>query len=210
MNRIGLAAALLVVCASMANAQDSKIAERAAVSRMKGPENATVTVYEISDLQCPFCARFAREVYPQIDNAYVKTGKVRWIFVNLPLPMHGHSWVAAEAAMCAGGAGEKFWPMHDRIFAGQADWSKAVDPATYFTKYAKELGVPMDAYNACVANDKVAALLVRDVLISAEARVTGTPAFVVQGDPTFTGVRPFEEWKTILDAALKKSAAGNR
>jgi protein-disulfide isomerase len=210
MKKSCLVGALLIATASMAHAQDSKIAERAAVGRMKGPETASVTVYEISDLQCPFCARFAREVYPQIDNAYVKTGKVRWIFVNLPLPMHGHSWVAAEAAMCAGGAGEKFWPMHDRIFAGQADWSKAADPGAIFSKYAKELGVPMDAYNTCVANDLVAPLLVRDVLISAEARVTGTPAFVVQGEPTFAGVRSFEEWQTILDAALKKNAAGTR
>lgn len=197
----------MVLCAAVsAPAQQTKSVERAAVSRLKGQQNAAVTVYEIADFQCPFCARFSREVFPSIDSAYVKTGKVRWIFVNFPMPTHAHAWAASEAAMCAGGS-DKFWPMHDRIFATQSDWSPSINPAPLFAKYAKESGVPPAAYEACVADDRMASILVRDLLNASGVGITGTPAFVVNNEPVFAGFRPFEDWKRILDAALRKAAA---
>lgn len=201
----GLFAGIFVLlAASAAGAQDAKLAERAALSRLKGVQEAQVTVFEIADFQCPFCSRFAREVYPRIDSAYVKTGKAKWIFVNFPLPTHANSWAAAEAAMCAGGVGGLFWQMHDKLFANQSEWSPLANPAPTFSKYAKEIGLALPAYNDCVAGDKIASILVRDLLNAASAGVSGTPAFVVNSEPIFAGYKPFEEWKEILDNALKK------
>ncbi len=185
-------------------AADAKVAERAATSRVKGAESAPVTVYEIADFQCPFCSKFSREIYPRIDSAYVKTGKARWIFVNFPLPMHVNSWAAAEAALCAGGVAEKFWPMHDRVFANQAEWSALASPSAVFARYAREIGVPAAAYASCVAEDKMAPLLIRDLLNAAGSGVSGTPAFVINNEPIFAGYRPFEEWQELLEKALKK------
>jgi protein-disulfide isomerase len=202
-----LAGVLLLTAGTHANAQNQKLAERAALSRLKGQHNATVTVYEISDFQCPYCSRFTRDVFPRIDSAYVKTGKAKWIFVNFPLPTHAHAWAASEAAMCVGAVSGKFWPMHDRLFNTQTQWSAAQQPSSLFAQYAKELGVPMPAYDSCVAGDVIATLLVRDLLNAAGAGVTGTPAFVVNNEPIFAGVRQFEEWKEILDSAIKKAAA---
>ena len=116
---------MVLALSGSASAQVHKTAERAAMNRLKGQQSATVTVYEIADFQCPYCARFSTEVLPRIDSAYVKAGKVKWIFVNFPLPTHANAWPAAEAAMCAGGVGERFWPMHDRLSATQGDWSAA-------------------------------------------------------------------------------------
>ena len=202
-----LIATLITMAAhGQARAQDNaKVAERAAMGRLKGQHDAPVTVYEIADFQCPYCARFSREVFPRIDSAYVKTGKAKWIFVNFPLPTHANSWVAAEAAMCAGGVSDQFWPMHDKIFLNQNEWSGASNPAPLFAKYAKEIGVAAEAYDACVRDDKLSALLVRDLLNAAGASATGTPAFIISGEPIFAGYRRFEEWKDLLDAALKKA-----
>jgi protein-disulfide isomerase len=205
MKKIIIAVALLAVASSAAWAQENKVAERAAMSRVKGAANAAVTVHEIADFQCPYCARFVRDVYPRIDNEYVKTGKVKWIYINLPLPMHANSWPAAEAAMCAGGVGSQFWAMHDRLFLRQEKWAGLADTREVFAQYAKEIGLDAAAYAACVSSDRIASLLVRDVLISAEARVTGTPAFVINDLQSFAGYKSFEEWKEILDAALKKA-----
>lgn len=199
-----LFAVSFLIAAAPAAAQDAKFAERAAMSRVKGNANASVVVFEFADFQCPFCARFAREVYPRIDSAYVKTGKVQWIFVNLPLPNHPNAWAAAEAAMCAGGAGEKFWPMHDKLFLQQAEWGAASNPDALLTKYAKDAGVAMEPYQACVASDRIATLLVRDILYSSNNRVSGTPAFVINQDPIFVGMKSFEEWQELLETALKK------
>ncbi len=46
---------------------------------VKGDKNAKVTLVEFTDYQCPFCNRHFREVMPQIETDYVKTGKVRYV-----------------------------------------------------------------------------------------------------------------------------------
>ena len=176
--------------------------KRAAESRMKGEQNAPVLVYEIADFQCPYCARFAVEVLPQLDSAYVKTGKVRWVFVNLPLPNHANAWLASEAALCAGAEAGRFWAMHDRLFAAPQEWAGLPDPASVFARYAKEAGVPQDAYQACVAGDRVASLILQDVLFG--AGVSGTPTFVINNQQTIVGMKSFTEWQEVLEAALKR------
>jgi protein-disulfide isomerase len=180
----------------------SRLLKKAAESRAKGAQNAPVLVYEISDFQCPYCRQFAVDVFPQIDSAYVKTNRVQWVFVSLPVPSHPNSWVAAEAALCAGAVADRFWPMHDRIFLGQSEWAAAADPGQVMARYAKEIAVPMDAWTACVEQDRVAPIILQDVIFG--SRVSGTPTFVVNNQQTVVGVKTFAEWREILDTALKR------
>ena len=51
----------------------------------KGDKNARVSLVEFADYQCPFCARFYRETFPQIEENYIFTGKVKFFFRNFPL-----------------------------------------------------------------------------------------------------------------------------
>jgi protein-disulfide isomerase len=183
----------------------ARLLERAAQSRSKGAEAAPVLVYEISDFQCPFCRQFARDVFPQIDSAYIRTNRVQWVFVSLPMPSHVNAWIAAEAALCAGAvaaAGAGFWPMHDRIFEAQAEWSNAAEPGAVMARYARDAGVPMEAWTQCVEQDRVAPIILQDVIFG--SRVSGTPTFVVNNQQTVVGVKTFAEWREILEAALKR------
>ncbi|MEX0907981.1 MAG: thioredoxin domain-containing protein, partial [Gemmatimonadota bacterium] len=148
------------------------------------------------------CAQFANDVFPQIDSAYVATGRVQWVFVNLPMPSHTNAWLAAEAALCAGAVSGRFWAMHDRLFAAGIEWSAAANPGPSFTLYAQQAGVAMEAYQTCVAQDRMAPLILQDVIFG--SRVTGTPTFLVNNAKTIVGVKSFEEWREILDAELKK------
>ena len=67
--------------------------------RIRGSATAPVTVYEMSDFQCPYCRTFALTTFPAIDSAYIATGKVRWAFVNFPLTsVHDNALAAAEVA----------------------------------------------------------------------------------------------------------------
>jgi len=177
--------------------------QQASLSRAKGPKDAPVFVYEFADFQCPHCARFAVEVFPRLDSAYVKTGRVQWVFVNLPLPNHVNAWAAHEAAMCAGAVSNRFWPLHDRLFAGQAEWGEADDPGGVFRRYARDAGVDAGAFDQCVAGDRVAPLLLQDVIFATSSRVNGTPAFIVDNQQSVMGLKSYEEWKTLLDAALR-------
>ncbi|MEO5510625.1 MAG: thioredoxin domain-containing protein [Longimicrobiales bacterium] len=183
-----------------------RMIDAAGMNRAKGAETATVRVYEIADFQCPFCARFATDVMGKIDSAFIKTGRVQWVFVNMPLPMHQNAWVASEAAMCAG-ASNRFWAMHDRLYRTQPEWAASQDPTPIFARYAKEAGVPAEPFTSCMANDRVATLITNDVIFGASARITGTPTFVINDDEQVVGIKTFEEWKDIIDAAAKKAAA---
>lgn len=179
--------------------------ERAAESRTRGSPDAPVLVYEIADFQCPFCAQFAQDVFHQIDSAYVSTGRVQWVFVNLPMPSHSRAWIATEAALCAGAVSDRFWVMHDRLFVAGQEWISAADPAALLTRYARDAGVDMDEFAACVAADEVAPIILQDVIFG--SRVTGTPTFVVNNritnrQQTVVGVKGFREWREVLDGLL--------
>lgn len=202
-----LGAALLILFAAPAAAQTepaagSSVLEAAAIARARGSESAQVVVFEIADFQCPFCARFAEEVFPRIDSAYVRTGRVQWVYVNLPLPAHREAWGAAETAICAGATSGRFWEVHDILYARQREWSGAVDAPARFAAYAREAGVTGDDYAACIAEDRVAPLIVQDLLGAAAADISGTPTFIVNRQSKVVGLRTFEEWREILDAAL--------
>jgi protein-disulfide isomerase len=182
----------------------TRLLQRAATNRAKGAQGAPVVVYEIADFQCPYCAHFAREVFPRIDSAYVRTGRVQWVFVNLPLPSHYNAWPASKAALCAGAVGDRFWPLHTRLFSNQADWAESPDPMPIFTRYAREAGVPMDAYQACMDGDRVASLILQDVIFAATSRVSGTPTFIVNNAQTVVGMKTFEEWREIIEKELRR------
>lgn len=202
-----LALAPLAASAALSAQQsDGSVIERAVANRVKGGEDAPLVVFEIADFQCPYCRQFAADMLPHLEREFIDTGKVQWVFVNLPLHTHRRAWVAAEAALCAGGVGDKFWAMHDRLFARQDEWVNADDPNAIFSRYARELDVPDAPFRTCINRDQVATLLLQDVSSVMGAQITGTPTFIVMsGDQVIqrvVGIRSVDEWRTLLQEAL--------
>ena len=83
-----------------------------------GDPAAPAVLVEYADFQCPYCGAFHRQTWPDLVTKYVKPGRLEFIFVNDPLPMHEYAEKAAEAAVCAALLG-KGWEMHDAMFADQ-------------------------------------------------------------------------------------------
>jgi protein-disulfide isomerase len=171
----------------------------------KGEADAKLTLVEISDYQCPFCGRYFRDTYPQLDTEYIKTGKLKSVFLNLPLEaIHKSAFGAAKAARCAGEQG-KYWEMHDRLFANQKD----LEPRT---PHAQAIGLDVTAFDACVASDKEDAAIRRDIAEAQKLGISGTPAFLIgRTDPKSSkltilaavrGARPFADFETEIDKLL--------
>ena len=140
----------------------------------KGDKNAKVVLIEFADYQCPFCARFYQETFPRIDEEYLLTGKVKFIFRNFPLEhSHPHAFKAAEAAICAGEQG-KFWAMHSRLFRLQDtryfnDWSQ----------HAKALALNSTKFTQCLENEATASKVRKDLADGKNAGVKVTPTFLL-------------------------------
>src|SRR4249919_3327944 len=129
--RILLTGLLLAVAAPLTAQGTPNLAPRT-----RGVETAPITVYEMSDFQCPYCRRFALNTFPEIDRDYIATGKVRWVFINYPLTMiHPNAAVAAEVAICAARNG-KFWEVHDLLFRNQSTWAPLTEPGAFFLTLA--------------------------------------------------------------------------
>ena len=170
-------------------------------ARSRGSTSAPITVYEMSDFQCPWCRKHATEVFPDLDRNYVETGKVRWVFINFPLTqLHPNSAAAAEFAMCAAKAG-KFWPVHDALFKYQDKWAPLKDPGPFLLTLADTVGLPRSALVPCLQSGETRALVQADAEGAAKSGAGSTPSFYIEGG-LLEGAKPYALWKQILDSVL--------
>jgi protein-disulfide isomerase len=183
-----------------ANATPQPVSIDAGDNPAKGPVDASVTVVEFSDFQCPYCARFTQETLPAILSNY--SDKVRFVFMNFPLTsIHANAEKAAEAAECAYDQGA-FWEYHDLLFQNQA----ALD-ADSLKGYAASLGLNASQFNECLDSGEKADEVEKDMTAAQKAVQEagldrfGTPAFFINGNH-LGGAQPFDVFKQAIDAAL--------
>jgi protein-disulfide isomerase len=150
-------------------------------SRTKGKADAPVTVYEMADFQCPACRMFATDVLPTLEREFVQTGKVRWVFINLPLTsIHPNAMAAAEVAVCAGRQG-KFWATHDLLYGRQTDWAKLPEPRQVLVGLAVRAGADGSKLLACVNGGTARSEVELDAQRAARAGARATPSFYIEG-----------------------------
>jgi len=165
---------------------------------VKGSPDAPVTIVEFSEFQCPYCGLYVRETFPKIDETYVKTGKVKYVFRDFPLTsIHPNAQKAAEAAGCAAQQG-KFWEYHDILFTHQ----DALDVPS-LKQYAADLGLDTAQFDACLDSGAMADEVAKDMADGQQYGVTGTPAFFVNGIK-LTGAQPFEAFQELIEEELAK------
>ena len=171
-------------------------------SRSLGSATAPVTVYEMSDFQCPFCRRHALETMPTLEREYVKTGKVRWVFINFPIPeIHPNAVPAAEFAMCAARAG-KFWQAHHLLFRHQSAWARLGNPGPFLLSLADSAKVPRRPLLACLEDPAVRRAVEAEAEGSLRAGANSTPSFYIEGG-LLVGALPIEVFRPILDSVIE-------
>jgi protein-disulfide isomerase len=168
-------------------------------ARSKGSATAPVTVYEMSDFQCPYCRRFAIETFPALDSLYVATGKVRWVFINFPLTsLHPNAVPAAGIALCAAKQ-NAFWPVHDLLYRHQATWAALKDPADYLLSLADSAKISKPELLECVKSPTTNEEVRADAEGASRAGATSTPAFYIEGG-LLVGAQPLDLFRQVLDS----------
>jgi protein-disulfide isomerase len=161
-----------------------------------GDKDAKVVIVEYSDFQCPFCAKGA-DLLKKIKAKYGK--KVKVAFKNFPLPFHNHAQGAAIAGLCANEQGsDKFWKMHDDMFAKQ----DSLDPEG-LKKIAKAAGLKMDTFETCLKDEKILKQVNADMEDGRKVGVKSTPTFYVNGQ-LISGAQEVEVFAELIDEELAK------
>jgi protein-disulfide isomerase len=187
--------ALFLVPGDLAAQQQST----AVATRSKGSPTAPITVYEMSDFQCPYCRSFALETFRALEQEYISPGKVRWVFVNFPLTsVHANAVAAAGTALCAARQ-DAFWPVHDLLYAYQGTWAPLKEPGPFLLSLADSAGISKPKLLECVKSPATVSEIRYEAEGAERAGATSTPTFYIEGG-LLEGALPLPVFRQVLDS----------
>jgi len=162
-----------------------------------GAANPQLTITEFGDFACPFCAQSAtaiRKVVTQYPN------QVKFIFRDYPL--HDNSIDLALAARCAGEQ-NKFWEMHDQLFANQEVLNASTtELSTGLATIASQLKLNVTQFNLCISDRKYVSQIKRDYEDGEILAIKGTPTWFVN-NYTITGYLTEENFTELINGLIK-------
>ena len=140
-----------------------------------GSPSAHITIIEFADFQCPFCARFAKDIQPQINQTYIQTGKVNMVYVHFT-KFGPDSVTAAMAAQCANDQG-KFWNLYNILFKNQGAENSGWASKDNLKKFALQIpGLDTNKFNTCLDSGKYLSLVQNQLAFGTSLKVLETPA----------------------------------
>src|SRR5438270_8538369 len=167
----------------------------------RGPKDASVTIVEFGDLQCPAC----KAAQPTIENLAAAEPKARFVFQNFPLDMHNWAAKGAAYADCVGRASnDAFWKFVSKTYETQSDIT-ADNADEKLTAIAEGAGVKGADIAVCAAKPETKARVDASLTLGKSVDVTGTPTLYINGrkvgslDP-----RMSDTYKSLVDFAAKQ------
>ncbi|MDQ7048576.1 MAG: DsbA family protein [Enterobacterales bacterium] len=182
------------VVIKMLEPQKPKIKISVGDSPIRGNKQAPITLVEFSDFQCPYCAK-AEKTVNKLLKKYPK--QLRLVYKNFPLSFHKQAFVAAEAGLCAKQQSvEKFWLMHDKMFANPKRLQKES-----LKKMAIGIGLNGVKFNQCLDSHKMQSIVQQEMQQAQTYGVNSTPVFFING-VRIVGNQPMESFKKIIQREL--------
>ena len=174
-------------------------------SPVLGSLNASVTVVDFSDFQCPNCARYVKSTEPEIKSEYIDTGNVAYVFKHFPW-RGTDSLSAALASECANEQG-KFWEYHNILFQNQEGVNSGWASIENLKEFASEIGLDRQQFDSCLDSEKYKSNIDEDLALAEELDLDTTPSFlIVKSDGTemevLEGAHPFPSFEALIDERL--------
>jgi protein-disulfide isomerase len=172
---------------------------------MLGSPNATVTIEEFADFQCPTCAA----VHSRMKEINAHYGsRVKFIYRSFPLTqIHRNGYDAAVAAEAAGMQG-RYWDMQNQLFSNQQVWANADDARRYFNEYAQKIGLDVNRFQTDMLGMATKGRVDADMQRGRALNVQGTPTIFVNGKALTIDQFDVTTMRQLIDAELQKAQNG--
>ena len=166
------------------------------IDHIRGDLNATISIIEYSDFECPFCSRH----HPTVKQVMEDNDDVNWVYRHFPLSFHPAAQPLAEASECVAdlGGNDAFWTFTDLVFEEGASTAK-------IEEYANAAGVDGAKVRNCVDNGTFAQDVKDEMASGSAAGVTGTPGNIIINNETgetrlVSGAQPAAALQAAIDA----------
>lgn len=180
----------------------AKLARRAPGDPLAlGKPDAPVVMLNYSDFRCPFCAKFSRDIEPDLIQRYVDSGVLRIEWRDYPI--FGEESLQAAKAGRAAAAQDKFWEYQGAIYQDAPENGHPSLPHDKLLDYAKQVGITDIPKFESDMNDPATLSAIRDdATEGSEVGVSSTPTFLINGDPIL-GAQPMDQFHSAIEQAKK-------
>ena len=168
-------------------------------STILGNPDAKITIVEFGDYQCTFCYKFHDETMKKIDQAYIKTENVNFVYKDFPL--NGpQSILASEASYCAQKQ-NKFWEYHDTLYNNWGGENTGWITKNVLLGFANDIKLDLDSFSQCLENSEFKQKVLDNEQFAREIGIDATPSFLIFNDSELyriIGAQPFEKFEQAL------------
>jgi protein-disulfide isomerase len=167
-----------------------------------GSPDAPITIIEYRSLTCSHCADFANNVFPELNEKYIQTGKVKFEF--RPFVLNAVDLNAFKLLLSI--EEKDFLSLDKMLFRDQNKWlvtkdsNKILENSTNaLKKYALLYGLSEETFND-ILNDKELEEWILSMRVDGTKKfnIQATPSFVINGE-VHSGNMPFSKFEKLLN-----------
>lgn len=172
-----------------------------------GAADAPATLIEYASTTCPHCAAFHAEVFDQLKENYIDTGKLRFIFREFPTPPPQVALAGFQLARCGGADAQTYLTRVGVLFEQQRaifESGTMEGVRAKFVEIGGASGLSEEQVMACISDPAGQERVQRTV---AEGQrqfdITGTPTLILNGQKlTDASALTYDGLARAIDAAI--------
>lgn len=148
---------------------------------VKGNSDAKVTIVEYASFTCPYCATFHKEIFPQLREQYIDTGKVKFIYREVYFDAPG-LW-GGLLARCV--SPKKYFGVVDLLYKKQSKWASGSTEKEILNELfsiGRQIGLEDEQINKCMQNKEKSLKMIDAYLENSKIdKISSTPSLVING-----------------------------
>jgi protein-disulfide isomerase len=147
---------------------------------VRGDPDADVTLEVYEDFTCPHCQTYERETFPQVQEAYLDPGLIRYEHRDYPF-LGPEAWQASSAVreVYEENGNDRFWEYKSALMARGGEIESGAPEV--FGSVAEELTLDAESIQSAAADRVHDDAAEADKERGQSLGVNGTPSFVVDG-----------------------------